>query len=502
MNKDDNIFTKKLGEPVSGDQVSLSDAEGNILLRDTVLIDKLAAFNRERIPERVVHAKGWGAHGEFVPTRDMSEFTLARLFTKVGRKFRVLVRFSTVAGGRESADTVRDPRGFAVRFYTEDGIHDIVCNNTPVFFIRDPMKFPDFIHSQKKNPVTNLTDNNAQWDFFSLTPESLNQVTVLFSDQGIPYGFRFMDGFGTDTFSWYNARGEYVFVKYHFISEQGLKYIDPAEAERIAGENPDFAGEDLRNAIASGDFPSWRVAVQIMTPEQAKTYRFDPFDTTKTWYEEDFPLIEIGRMTLNKNPENFFNEIEQAAFCPGNMVPGTSASPDKMLVGRMFAYSDTQRYRLGVNFDRVEVNAPGSPVFNYQRDGALADNPTGAVNYYPNSMEEVRFSRRVFEVPPTVTAPVKREAPPIKDVDFVQPRDRFLAMDEAARGRLTDNIAASLGKAEKRIQYRSAALFYRTEPRYGTMVSEKLKLNIREVKRLSSLSQEELVRATGKRGRN
>lgn len=496
---DDNLFTKRLGEPVQTDQVSESDAEGNILLRDSVLIDKLSAFDRERIPERVVHAKGWGAHGEFVPTRDMSGYTLAGLFTKVGKKFRVLVRFSTVAGGRDSADTVRDPRGFAVKFYTDEGIHDIVCNNTPVFFIRDPMKFPDFIHSQKKNPQTNLTDPNAQWDFLSLTPESLNQVTVLFSDQGIPYGFRFMDGFGTNTFSWYNQSGDYVYIKYHFLSEQGLKNLDPDEAARIAGENPDFAGEDLRNAIARGDYPSWRVAVQIMTPQQAKTYRFDPFDTTKTWYESDFPLIEIGRLTLNRNPRNFFNEIEQAAFCPANMVPGTSASPDKMLQGRMFAYSDAQRYRLGVNFNRVAVNASASPVFNYQRDGDLAENPVNPVNYYPNSMQEVRFSKRVRTVPPGVTAPVTRDVQPIKDIDFVQPRDRFLAMDEAQRSRLMNNIAESLGGAEKRIQYRSAALFYKTEPRYGTGIAERLKLNLREVRRLSELTQKELEYATGRK---
>lgn len=496
---DDNLFTKRLGEPVQTDQVSESDAEGNILLRDSVLIDKLSAFDRERIPERVVHAKGWGAHGEFVPTRDMSGYTLAGLFTKVGKKFRVLVRFSTVAGGRDSADTVRDPRGFAVKFYTDEGVHDIVCNNTPVFFIRDPMKFPDFIHSQKKNPQTNLTDPNAQWDFLSLTPESLNEVTVLFSDQGIPYGFRFMDGFGTNTFSWYNQSGDYVYIKYHFLSEQGLKNLDPDEAARIAGENPDFAGEDLRNAIARGDYPSWRVAVQIMTPQQAKTYRFDPFDTTKTWYESDFPLIEIGRLTLNRNPRNFFNEIEQAAFCPANMVPGTSASPDKMLQGRMFAYSDTQRYRLGVNFNRVAVNASASPVFNYQRDGDLAENPVNPVNYYPNSMQEVRFSKRVRTVPPGVTAPVTRDVQPIKDIDFVQPRDRFLAMDEAQRSRLMNNIAESLGGAEKRIQYRSAALFYKTEPRYGTGIAERLKLNLREVRRLSELTQKELEYATGRK---
>ena len=319
---------------------------------------------------------------------------------------------------------------------------------------------------------------------------------MLYSDQGIPYGFRFMDGFGTDTFSWYNSRGEYFYIKYHFISEQGIKNIPADEAKRIAGENPDFAGEDLRKAIDRCDYPSWRVKVQIMTPEQAKKYRFDPFDTTKTWYEEDFPLIEIGRMTLNRNPENFFNEIEQAAFCPGNMVPGTSASPDKMLQGRMIAYSDTQRYRIGVNFDRVPVNSPGTPVFNYQRDGDLAKNPTGSINYYPNSYDEVRFSKRVRNVPPEVTSPVRREAPPIKDIDFVQPRDRYMAFDEGERNRLMDNIAESLGQAAKKIQYRAAALFYKIAPSYGEGVGERLKLNLREVRRLSKLSQKELEYAT------
>lgn len=492
----DNIFTQNLGEPVANDNFSLTSADGNILLKDSQLIDKLARFDRERIPERVVHAKGWGAHGEFTVTGDVSRYTLAKVFNRVGKKTKVLVRFSTVAGGRDSADTVRDPRGFAVKFYTEDGILDIVGNNTPVFFIRDPMKFPDFIHSQKKNPRTNLTDPNAQWDFLSLTPESINQVTILFSDQGIPYGFRFMDGFGTDTFVWYNAKGSYNFVKYHFISQQGLKYIPAEEAEKIAGENPDFAGEDLRDAIAKGKFPSWKLYVQIMSPEQAETYRFDPFDTTKTWYEEDFPLIEVGVMTLNRNPLNFFNEVEQAAFCPANMVPGTAPSQDKMLQGRLFAYRDTQRYRLGVNFQRVAVNAPTSEVFNYERDGDLARNPNDPVNYYPNSMQKVTFTRDAEAPPQEIYGEIKRHVVQIKDIDFVQAGDRYRAMDEGERTRLIDNICASLSQAEKRIQYRQTALFLKADAEYGKRIAEKLRLNIREVYKLSRMSQAEREYAT------
>ena len=492
----DNIFTQKLGEPVANDNFSLTSADGNILLKDSQLIDKLARFDRERIPERVVHAKGWGAHGEFTVTNDVSRYTIAKVFNRVGKKTKVLARFSTVAGGRDSADTVRDPRGFAVKFYTEDGILDIVGNNTPVFFIRDPIKFPDFIHSQKKNPRTNLTDPNAQWDFLSLTPESINQVTVVFSDRGIPYGFRFMDGFGTDTFVWYNAKGNYNFVKYHFISQQGLKYLPAAEAEKIAGENPDFAGEDLRDAISKGNFPSWKLYVQIMSPKQAETYRFDPFDTTKTWYEEDFPLIEVGMMTLNRNPLNFFNEVEQAAFCPANMVPGIAPSQDKMLQGRLFAYRDTQRYRLGTNFQRVAVNAPTNEVFNYERDGDLARNPNDPVNYYPNSMQKVTFTRDAEAPPQEIYGEIKRHVVPIKDIDFVQAGDRYRAMDEGERTRLIDNICASLSQAEKRIQYRQTALFLKADPEYGKRIAEKLRLNIREVYKLSRMSQAEREYAT------
>ena len=491
-----NTMTRTFGGDISQDNFSLTSSDGRILLQDTYLIEKLAHFNRERIPERVVHAKGWGAHGEFILTHDMSKYTLAKIFTNVGKRTEMLARFSTVAGGRESSDTARDPRGFALKFYTDDGILDIVGNNTPVFFIRDPIKFPDFIHSQKKNPVNNLVDYNAQWDFLSLTPESLNQVTILFSDQGTPYGFRFMDGFGTNTFTWYNAKGEYFFVKYHFISEQGIKNFTAEEAEQVGGENPDFSGKDLFTAIEKGDFPSWVMKVQIMTPEQAKNYRFDPFDTTKTWYEEDFPLIEVGKFTLNRNPKNFFNEIEQAAFCPANMVPGIGPSQDKMLQGRMFAYSDTQRHRLGTNFQRIVVNMPKSEVFNYQVDGALADNTNNPINYYPNSMQPVNFNPVAEEPPQAIFGVIDRHIVEIKDIDFVQPGDRYRAFNEEEKEHLISNICASLKNAEKRIQYRQCALFYKADKDYGTRVANCLSLNLAQVVRLSKMSEAERAYAT------
>lgn len=494
-----NRMTRMTGNPVPEDNFSITDTTGRIPIEDSYLIEKLAHFNRERIPERVVHAKGWGAHGEFVATKDMSRYTTAKLFCKAGKKTEVLARFSTVAGGRESADTVRDPRGFAIKFYTEDGNLDIVGNNTPVFFIRDPIKFPDFIHSQKKNPRTNLTDVNAQWDFLSLTPESLNQVTVLFSDQGIPYGFRYMDGFGTNTFTWYNSKGECRFIKYHFISEQGLKYIEPDEAEKIAGENPDFAGQDLQKAISRGEFPSWRLCIQMMTKEQAENYRFDPFDVTKTWYEEDFPLIEIGKMTLNRNPLNFFNEVEQAAFCPANLVPGTGPSQDKMLQGRLFAYADTQRYRLGANLTRVGVNAPKNAVFNYERDGNLARNPDNTINYYPNSQQRVTFTPGSESPCGVAEGNIVRRKVEIKDIDFVQPGDRYRALDAGAKARLIRNIANSLSQAERRIQYRQTALFFKADENYGRGVADALNLNMSEVKRLAGMTQTERVYATTKK---
>ncbi|MBE0711935.1 MAG: catalase, partial [Candidatus Aminicenantes bacterium] len=335
-------LTTGFGTPVDNDLNSMTAGpKGPVLVQDVHLIDKLSHFDRERIPERVVHAKGAGAHGYFEVSRDVTKYTRAKFLSKVGQKTEVVVRFSTVGGERGSADSERDPRGFAVKFYTEEGNYDMVGNNTPVFFIRDPLKFPDFIHTQKRNPASNLKDPDMFWDFLSLTPESLHQVTVLFSDRGTPRSYRNMNGYGSHTYMWYNAKGEYSWIKYHFKTLQGIQNFDGPEAERMRGIDPDVATRDLFQAIARGEHPAWRVEVQIMTPEQAKDYRFDPFDVTKVWPHADFPPIEIGRMVLDRNPENYFAEVEQAAFNPSNFVPGIGPSPDKMLQGRLFSYHDT-----------------------------------------------------------------------------------------------------------------------------------------------------------------
>ncbi|HNS64224.1 MAG TPA: catalase, partial [Anaerolineaceae bacterium] len=357
MAKKDKTLTTSFGQPVSDDQNSLTAGNpGPVLMQDVHLLEKLAHFDRERIPERVVHAKGAGAHGYFEASADMSQYTRAAFLSEAGKKTEVFVRFSTVGGEKGSADSERDPRGFAVKFYTEEGNYDMVGNNTPVFFIRDAIKFPDFIHTQKRNPVTNLKDPDMFWDFLSLTPESIHQVTILFSDRGTPRTYRHMNGYSSHTFLWYNANGDYYWVKYHFKTEQGIQNLTAAEADALKSSDPDHATRDLFDAIARGEYPSWRVEVQIMTPEQALDYRFDPFDITRVWPHADFPPITIGRMVLDRNPENYFNEVEQSAFSPANFVPGIGPSPDKLLQGRLFSYHDTHRHRLGTNYAQLPVN--------------------------------------------------------------------------------------------------------------------------------------------------
>ncbi|MGZ3382766.1 MAG: catalase, partial [Isosphaeraceae bacterium] len=351
MKDDQETLTTAFGMPVDNDLNSLTaGTKGPVLIQDVHLLDKLAHFDRERIPERVVHAKGAGAHGYFEVTHDIARHTRAKFLSQVGRRTEVFARFSTVGGERGSADSERDPRGFALKFYTEEGNYDMVGNNTPVFFIRDPLKFPDFIHTQKRDPATNLKDPNMFWDFLSLTPESIHQVTILFSDRGTPRTFRHMNGFSSHTYMWYDEKGEYRWVKYHFKTEQGIENFTGEEAERMRGADPDCVTRDLHEAISKGDYPSWRLEVQIMTPEQAKSYRFDPFDITKVWPHADFPPMNVGRLVLNRNPENYFAEVEQAAFSPGNFVPGIGPSPDKMLQGRLFSYHDTHLHRLGPNY--------------------------------------------------------------------------------------------------------------------------------------------------------
>jgi catalase len=377
--------TTDAGIPVASDEFSLTvGPDGPILLQDAYLIEQMANFNRERIPERQPHAKGSGAFGHFEVTKDVSAYTKAAVF-QPDTKTDTLIRFSTVAGERGSPDTWRDVRGFALRFYTSEGNYDMVGNNTPVFFLRDPMKFQHFIRSQKRRADSGLRDNDMQWDFWTLSPESAHQVTILFSDRGIPKTWRHMNGYSSHTYMWVNAKGDRFWVKYHFKTDQGIEILTQEEADRIAGEDADYHRRDLFDAIKRGDYPSWTLKVQIMPFKEAETYRFNPFDLTKVWPHGDYPLHEVGRLTLNRNPTDFHTEIEQAAFQPNNLVPGIGPSPDKMLLARLFSYADAHRARLGVNYHQIPVNRPKSPVHSYSKDGAMRiDNVSDPV-YTPNS---------------------------------------------------------------------------------------------------------------------
>lgn len=501
MTKEKKLTTAS-GIPVSNDQASLTTGpiEGYTLLQDAHLSEKLAHFNRERIPERVVHAKGAGAHGVFEVTNDLSSFTCADFLSHKGKKTPIFARFSTVGGEKGSADAERDPRGFAVKFYTEQGNYDLVGNNTPVFFIRDAIKFPDFIHTQKRNPQTNLKDPNMFWDFLSLTPESLHQVIILFSDRGTPATFRHMNGYGSHTFMWYNEKKEYVWVKYHFKTDQGNKTLTAEEAEILKGNDPDHATRDLSEAIARGEFPSWSVYVQIMTPQQAKKYPFDPFDVTKVWYHGDFPLIELGKMTLNANPQNYHAETEQSAFSPSNLVKGIGWSPDKLLQGRLFAYHDAHLYRLGTNYQQIPINRPKHEAHTYQRDGSMSIQGNGGPtpNYYPNSISGTPAPDETFAPPAIeIQAILESHTRFIEDVDFIQPKEMYCKVfNDTDREHLVHNLTLHLGGAKKNLQKRQCALFYKTDKDWGTKLAQALKLGIKEIERLSLLSQEERVEAT------
>jgi len=482
----EEIMKTNFGRPVDDDQNSVTAGDkGPILMQDVHLVEKLAHFNRERIPERIVHAKGAGAGGYFEVTADVTKYTKAKFLSKVGKKTEVFVRFSTVGGEKGSADAERDPRGFAVKFYTEDGNYDLVGNNTPVFFIRDPIKFPDFIHTQKRNPATNLKDPNMFWDFLSLTPESVHQVTILFSDRGTPWGYRHMNGYGSHTYKWYNENGEIFFVKYHFKTDQGIKNLTAQEAELVKGTDPDHATRDLFNAIARGEFPSWTLQVQIMTPEQAESYRFNPFDVTKVWPHGDFPVMNIGRMVLNRNPSNYFAEVEQAAFSPANFVPGIAASPDKMLQGRLFAYNDAHRYRLGANYHLLPVNAPkGVKADNYQRDGAMRfdANGGGGPNYYPNTMGGPAPQPDAAEPAFEVSGKAARQRYMHPNDDYVQAGDLYRkAMSATDREHLVSNIVGHLKGAKREIQVRQTKIFYSADEEYGRRVAEGLGLDLKEI---------------------
>lgn len=475
-------LTTESGAPVADNQNSQSAGPGGpLLLQDVHLIEKLAHFDRERIPERVVHAKGSGAFGYFEPTVDCSRWTRAKFLSKIGQRTEVFVRFSTVAGEKGSADTVRDPRGFAIKFYTEDGNYDLVGNNTPIFFIRDPLKFPDFIHSQKRDPYTNVQEPDNVWDFFSLSPEATHQFTWLFGDRGIPATYRHMDGFSSHTYQWVNANGEVFWVKYHFKTDQGIKCLTTEEAAKIAGVNPDHHHLDLMRAIERGDPPSWTLKMQIMPAADAAGYRFNPFDLTKVWHYEDFPLITVGKMVLDRNPNNYFAEVEQAAFTPANFVPGIGPSPDKMLQGRLFSYGDTHRHRLGPNYTQLPVNRPhATDVNNYQHDGLMRfDGNRGRTkNYEPNSFEGPTQSGQPLWAPTEVTGTAASHAP-IRhrdDDDFVQAGALYRLIGEDARQRLITNIAAGLARVSRPdIVARSISHFRSADTDYGERLNRMVK---------------------------
>ena len=480
--KEKKTLTTAAGIPVPDNQTSLTAGKhGPTLLQDHYLIEKLAHFNRERIPERVVHAKAAGAHGTFTVTHDITEYTKAKIFSEIGKKTEVFGRFSTVAGEKGSADTVRDVRGFALKFYTEEGNWDLVGNNTPVFFIRDAIKFPDFIHSQKRDPQTNLRSDTMQWDFWSFVPESMHQVTVLFSDRGIPKGIPYMNGYGCHTFSLINAKNERHWVKFHFKTKQGIHNFTQEEGNRIAGEDTDYHTHQLYAAIEKREFPSWTLYLQIMPEKDAENYRFNPFDLTKVWSHSDYPLLEVGILELNRNPVNYFAEVEQAAFAPSNVVPGISFSPDKMLQARVFSYADAHRYRLGVNYERLPINAPkATKVANtYQRDGLMRfdDNGGAAPNYEPNSYNGP-IENHSFDEPPLKIGDYadRFEQKRGVDDDYIQPGNLFRLMSAEQQKILITNIAGSLKKVPVEIQKRMLEHFYKTDKAYGDGIAKLIRM--------------------------
>ena len=482
---DTQILTTASGSPVADNQNSRSAGiRGPLLLDDFHLVEKLAHFNREVIPERRVHAKGSGAYGTFTVTADVTRYTSARLFDTVGKQTPLFLRFSTVGGERGSADTERDPRGFAVKFYTEEGNWDIVGNNTPVFFIRDPLKFPDFIHTQKRDPWTNLKSPQMMWDFWSLSPEALHQITILFSDRGIPDGYRFMHGFGSHTFSMINAEGERSWVKFHFKSMQGIKNLSPADAARLAGTDPDYAQRDLFEAIERAEYPRWRMCIQVMSEAQAARRAENPFDVTKTWSQKEFPLFEVGVLELNRNPSNYFAEVEQAAFAPSNVVPGIGLSPDRMLQGRVFAYADAHRYRVGTNHQQLPVNAPRCPYQNYQRDGAMRFDGNGgsAPNYEPNSYSDApKQAPRYAEPALTLSGAADRYDHRMDEDYYSYAGALFRLMNAEQQTLLINNVVGAMKSVSRPVQLRQLGHFVKADPAYGAGVAKGLGIDASEV---------------------
>ncbi|QKF72905.1 catalase [Aliarcobacter faecis] len=470
------IMTTTGGNPIADNQNSITAGErGPVLLQDYQLIQKLAHQNRERIPERVVHAKGSGAFGELEITEDISKYTKAKVLQK-GEKTKLLLRISTVAGERGAADAERDVRGFALKFYTKEGNWDLVGNNTPVFFVRDAIKFPDFIHTQKRDPQSNLRSNTAMWDFWSLSPESLHQVTILMSDRGLPKSLRHINGYGSHTYSLINSNNERFWVKFHFKTLQGIETITNKEAEAIVGKDRESNQRDLFTNIESGNFPKWSFEIQIMTEEQAKNCAFNPFDLTKVWPHGDYPMIKVGTMTLNENPKNYFQQVEQAAFSPSNIVPGISFSPDKMLQARIFSYPDAQRYRVGTHYEMLPVNKPIVEVNTYNLDGSMnfqVKEPTKAF-YEPNSFDGPVEDASFLEPDLEVGDIAKRYNHRIGNDDFSQPRALFMLMSQNQKEQLFSNIAEAMGGVPRNIIDRQIALFEQVHSDYAAGVKKAL----------------------------
>ena len=470
------IMTTTAGNPIADNQNSITaGAKGPVLLQDYQLIEKLAHQNRERIPERVVHAKGSGAFGVLEITEDISKYTKAKVLQK-GEKTKMLLRFSTVAGEKGAADAERDVRGYALKFYTKEGNWDLVGNNTPVFFVRDAYKFPDFIHTQKRHPHSNLRSNTAMWDFWSLSPESLHQVTILMSDRGIPKSYRHVNGYGSHTYSLINASGERFWVKFHFKTLQGIETLTNEQAEAVIAKDRESNQRDLFENIEAGNFPKWSFEIQIMTDSQAKNCAFNPFDLTKVWPHGDFPMIKVGIMTLNENPKNYFNEIEQASFSPSNIVPGISFSPDKMLQARIFSYPDAHRYRVGTHYEMLPVNRPIVDVNTYNLDGSMnfeIKEPTDAY-YEPNSfdgaVEDKSFAEPAFETGDVANRYNHRDG----NDDFSQPRALFNLMSDYQKEQLFNNIAAAMQGVPRNIVDRQISLFEQVHVNYAAGVKKAL----------------------------
>jgi len=467
------------GAPIADNQNSQTAGErGPILLQDYQLIEKLAHQNRERIPERVVHAKGWGAFGAFKVTNDISKYTRAKIFSETGKETPLLMRFSTVAGEQGAADGERDVRGFAMKFYTEEGNWDIVGNNTPVFFIRDPYKFPDFVHTQKRHPKTNLRSPTAMWDYWSQSPEALHQITILMSDRGCPTAPMYMNGYGSHTYSFWNDAGERYWVKFHFKTMQGHRHYTNDEAAKVIGESRESYQEALFGAIENGEFPKWRVMVQIMPELEAEKTPYNPFDLTKVWPHNDYPLIEVGEIELNRNPDNYFAEIEQAAFSPSNIVPGVGFSPDKVLQARIFSYADAHRYRLGTHYEALPVNAPKCPVHHYHKDGAMrffqndAGNPD--LYYEPNSFGGPTEDPSFREPPLRISGDADRYNHRIGSDDYAQPRALFEIFDDEQKQRLFSNIAGAMQGVPENIIERQMVHFEKIDPAYAKGIMEAL----------------------------